>query len=137
MEGRGGGCELREIHCPNTAAAAKSLQSCRTLCDPVDSSPPASTVHGIFQARVLEWVAIAFSGPNTEASSIKSNFSPDYVSELVQIPDNSLHLQGDSVKAKITDVVRYPQVLTKVMNNTNAFRIISTTRFKTNEAFFG
>ena len=39
----------------------KSLQSCLTLCDPADSSPPGSSVHGIFQARVLEWGAIAFS----------------------------------------------------------------------------
>ena len=43
------------------AAAAKSLQSCPTLCDPIDGSPPGSSIHGIFQARVLEWVAIAFS----------------------------------------------------------------------------
>ena len=43
------------------AAAAKSLQSYRTLCDPIDSSPPGSSVHGILQARVLEWGAIAFS----------------------------------------------------------------------------
>ena len=43
------------------AAAAKSLQSCLSLCDPMDRSPPASSVHGIFQAKVLEWVAIAFS----------------------------------------------------------------------------
>ena len=43
------------------AAAAKSLQSCLTLCDPMDFSLPGSSVHGIFQARVLEWVAIAFS----------------------------------------------------------------------------
>ena len=43
------------------AAAAKSLQSCLTLCDPIDGSPPGSTVPGILQARVLEWVAIAFS----------------------------------------------------------------------------
>ena len=43
------------------AAAAKSLQSCPTLCDPVDGSPPGSPVPGIFQARVLEWGAIAFS----------------------------------------------------------------------------
>ena len=45
-----------------TAAAAKSLQSSPTLCDPIDGSPPGSAVPGIFQARVLEWVAIAFSG---------------------------------------------------------------------------
>ena len=43
------------------AAAAKSLQSCLTLCDPMDSSPPGSSVHGILQARILEWVAISFS----------------------------------------------------------------------------
>ena len=43
------------------AAAAKSLQSCPTLCDPRDSSPPGSPVPGILQARTLEWVAIYFS----------------------------------------------------------------------------
>ena len=43
------------------AATAKSLQSCPTLCNPMDCSLPGSSVHGIFQARVLEWVAIAFS----------------------------------------------------------------------------
>ena len=43
------------------AAAAKSLQSCPTLRDPMDGGLPGSSVHGIFQARVLEWVAIAFS----------------------------------------------------------------------------
>ena len=43
------------------AAAAKSLQSCPTLCDPIDSSPPGSSGHGIFQARAPEWGAIAFT----------------------------------------------------------------------------
>ena len=43
------------------AAAAKSLQSCPTLCDPIDGSPPGSPVLGILQARTLEWGAIAFS----------------------------------------------------------------------------
>ena len=43
------------------AAAAKSLQSCSTLCDPIDGSPPGSPVPGILQARAMEWVAIAFS----------------------------------------------------------------------------
>ena len=43
------------------AAAAKSLQSCPTLCNPRDGSPPGSTVPGILQARTLEWVAISFS----------------------------------------------------------------------------
>ena len=43
------------------AAAAKLLQSCPTLCDPLDGSPPGSSVPGILQARTLEWVAISFS----------------------------------------------------------------------------
>ena len=43
------------------AAAAKSLQLCPTLCNPMDCSLPGSSVHGIFQARILEWGAIAFS----------------------------------------------------------------------------
>ena len=45
----------------NWATAAKSLQLCPTLCDPIDGSPPGSPVHGILQARTLEWVAISFS----------------------------------------------------------------------------
>ena len=49
------------IKSKHAAAAAKSLQSCPTLCDPRDSSPPGSTVPGILQARTLEWVAISFS----------------------------------------------------------------------------
>ena len=44
-----------------TATAAKSLQSCPTLCDPIDGSPPGSPIPGILQARTLEWVAISFS----------------------------------------------------------------------------
>ena len=43
------------------AAAAKSLQSCPTLCDPIDGSPPGFPVPGILQARTLDWVAISFS----------------------------------------------------------------------------
>ena len=43
------------------AAAAKSLQLCPTLCDPIDGSPPGSPVPGILPARTLEWVAISFS----------------------------------------------------------------------------
>ena len=46
---------------PDAAAAAKSLQSCPTLCNPRDDSPPGSPVPGILQARTLEWVAISFS----------------------------------------------------------------------------
>ena len=53
------GCESWTIK--KAAAAAKLLQSCPTLSDPMDGSPPGSSVHGIFQARVLQWGAIAFS----------------------------------------------------------------------------
>ena len=49
-------------------AAAKSLQSCTTLSEPMDCSPPSSSTHGIFQARVLEWVAIAFSNKTPTTS---------------------------------------------------------------------
>ena len=49
--------KLEVVH----AAAAKSLQSCPTLCNPIDGSPPGSPIPGILQARTLEWVAISFS----------------------------------------------------------------------------
>ena len=52
-----------KVFLPTVAAAtaAKSLQSCLSLCDPIDGSPPGSTIPGILQARTLEWVAISFS----------------------------------------------------------------------------
>ena len=52
---------MRLLVTGSSAAAAKSLRSCPTLCDPTDGSPPGSTVPGILQARKLEWVAISFS----------------------------------------------------------------------------
>ena len=52
---------IKAIYKPAVALAAKSLQSCLTLCDPIDGSPPGSSVHGILQARTLEWVAISSS----------------------------------------------------------------------------
>ena len=62
---------LWSIHLNNysVAAAAKSLQLCPTLCDPIDGSPPGFSVHGILQARTLEWVAISF--PNSVAMVYK------------------------------------------------------------------
>jgi len=50
----------------SAAAAAKSLQSCPTLCDPIDGSSPGSSIPRILQARVLEWGAIAFSDPSLD-----------------------------------------------------------------------
>ena len=52
--------ELKWTAAAAAAAAAKSRQSCPTLCDPIDGSPPGSSVLGILQARTLEWVAISF-----------------------------------------------------------------------------
>ena len=55
---------------PSAFAAAKSLQSCPTLCNPIDGSPPGSPVPGILWARILEWVAISFS---THSSRLSQN----------------------------------------------------------------
>ena len=55
-----------------TAAAAKSLQSCLTLCDPIDGSPPGSPIPGILQAKTLEWVAISFSNARKWKVKVKS-----------------------------------------------------------------
>ena len=51
------------------AAAAKSLQSCLTLCNPTDGNPPGSPIPGILQARTLEWVAISFSMSYTRGAN--------------------------------------------------------------------
>ena len=63
----------KSVSCFRTvaAAAAKSIQSCPTLCDPIDGSPRGSPVPGILQARVLEWVAIAFSIRTIEGRIIR------------------------------------------------------------------
>ena len=53
------------------AAVAKSLQSCPILCDPIDGSPPGSSVPGILQARTLEWVVISFYNACTHAKSLQ------------------------------------------------------------------
>ena len=58
---RFGSDSIPQIRKEDNSAAAKSLQSCPTLCDPIDGSPPGSPVPGILQARTLEWVAISFS----------------------------------------------------------------------------
>ena len=57
----GQGTKISQAIATAAAAAAKLLQSCPTLCDPIDGSPPGSSIPGILQARTLEWVAISFS----------------------------------------------------------------------------
>ena len=62
---------LCSSHIISTAAAAKSHQSCLTLCDPIDGSPPGSSVPGTLQERILEWVAISFSNACMHAKSLQ------------------------------------------------------------------
>ena len=65
-------CCLKLYYLISAAAAAKSLQSCLTLCDPIDSSPPGSSVPGNLQARTLEWVAVSFSNALKWKVKVKS-----------------------------------------------------------------
>ena len=64
----GVGCHFL-LQCMKVKSESEVTQSCPTLSDPMDCSLPGSSIHGIFQARVLEWVAIAFSGILGEAQS--------------------------------------------------------------------
>ena len=71
-----------------TCEHVKSVQSCLTLCDPMDWSPPGSSVHGILQARILEWVAVPFLSPgNLPDSGIESAFlaSPTLASRFFTV----------------------------------------------------
>ena len=73
------------------AAAGMSLQSCLTLCDPIDGSPPVSTIPEILQARKLEWAAIAFSAPNT--GTLK--YIKQTLADIKEETDNNTVLVGD------------------------------------------
>ena len=74
------------------AAAAKSLQSCRTLCNPTDGSPPGSPVPGILQARTLERVAISFSNAWKWKVKVKSQSSPTPSDPMdSSLPGSSVH----------------------------------------------
>ena len=73
-----------------TTAATKSLQSCPTLCDPIDGSPPGSSVPGILQARILGWVAISFSNACMHAKLLQS--CPTLCDPMDSSPpDSSVH----------------------------------------------
>ena len=72
----------------NAAAAAKSLQSCPTLCNPINGSPLSSSVPGIFQARILEWVAISFSNAWKWSHSVVPN---SYNPMDFSLPGSSIH----------------------------------------------
>ena len=74
--------------------AAKSLQSCPTLCDPMDYSLPGSPVHGILQARILEWVAISFSGKDLLVKHNKSKICDFFFTDngRIDLPIGKLFL---------------------------------------------
>ena len=75
-----------------TAAAAKSLQLCQTLCDPIDDSPRGSSVPGILQARILEWVAISFSNAWKWKVKVKSLSRARLSSPMdCSLPGSSIH----------------------------------------------
>ena len=80
---------LRNQYFP-AAAAAKSLQSCPTLCDPIDGSPPGSPVPGILQARTLEWVAISCIKVKSESEVAKSCLTLSDPMDC-SLPDSSIH----------------------------------------------
>ena len=74
------------------AAAAKSLQSYLTLCDPIDGSPPGSPVPGILQARMLEWVAISFSNAGKWKVKVKVKSCPTLSDPVdCSLPGSSIH----------------------------------------------
>ena len=84
-----------------TAAAAKLLQSCPTLCNPINGSPPGSPIPGILQARTLEWVAISFSKLHSQSPAI---------SQLSLIP-TSFWLQGSFLLLVNSDSLYSPLCL--------------------------
>ena len=92
------------------AAAAKSLQSCPTLCDPIDDTPPGSPVPGILQARTLEWVAISFSNTwkwKVKVKSLSHMPSTDFSSKhrtktKCLLPSKSLNINGNQFSQAVT-----------------------------------
>ena len=85
----GAGCHFL-LQFMKVKSESKVAQSCPTLCHPLDCSLPGSSAHGIFQAKVLEWVAIAFSEMKVMRSLISVQFSHSVVSDSLQ-PHESQH----------------------------------------------
>ena len=98
------------------AAAAKSLQSCPTLCDPTDGSPVGSSVSGILQARIPEWVAISFSNARKWKAKVKSLSR----AQLLATPWTAAYniLEGHKMKIIMkSDTLNY--IILKHLSNTN------------------
>ena len=91
------------------AAAAKLLQSCPTLCDPIDGSPPGSPIPGILQARTLEWVAISFSNAWSESEVAQS--CPTLSDPMdCSPPGSSIH---GIFQARVLDIYMYISIFFK------------------------
>ena len=90
--------------CCTLAAAAKSRQSCPTLCDPIDCGPPGSSIPGFLQARILEWVAISFSIPKVKLSIQKTKI-------IASGPITSWQIDGGKAEA-VTDFVFFGPKIT-------------------------
>ena len=102
----GVGCHFL-LQCMKVKSESEVAQSCPTLRDPMDCSPPGSSVHGIFQARVLEWGAIAFS-PDVCQDRLKPDFSqlPHVLAVIQQTFKNASWVSGTGVN--LVDHHLYP-----------------------------
>ena len=99
------------------AAAAKLLQSCLTLCDPIDGSPPGSPVSGILQARTLEWVAISFSNAWKWKVKVKVKSCPTLSDPVdCSLPGSSIH---GIFKARVLEWVAIDFSTTMLIDGTN------------------
>ena len=97
----------KQISYINAAAAAKSIQSCPTLCDPMDGSPPGSPVPGILQTRTLEWVALSFS--NAWKWKVKVKSESEVAQSCLTLRDPmDCSLPGSSIHGSRKMVEMYP-----------------------------
>ena len=87
----GVGCHFL-LQCMKVKSGSEVAQSCLTLCDPMDCSLPGSSVHGIFQTRVLEWVASAFFNPSAKHAKLT-----EWKSEKTTLKTNQLHSDEETV----------------------------------------
>ena len=132
----------REATLNYAAAAAKSLQSCLTLCDPIDGSPPGSSIPGIFQARTLEWVAISFSkawkwkGKGKSLSHVRlcnpMNHSTPGLPVDHQLPESTqthVHWVGDAIQPSHPLLSPSPPAL-NLSQNQGLFKWVSAVHSK-------
>ena len=104
----GVGCHFL-LQCMKVKSASEVAQSCLTLSDPVDCSLPDPSIHGIFQARVLEWLAIAFSRNNWLHTKLSKNcWYSFYISELHYTVDHLLFRYYIMVKLKCLMITSVP-----------------------------